>query len=420
MNDSADPDIPERNQRVREFIELFRDREAREGYAQGFLHTWISSQLATVRAQRGLTQKKLGELIGTQQPGVARMERDDYGKWKLETLERAAAALDCRLKVSLETYGSLIEEIVAFTSPEYLQRPDFAHDPFVERRYAEWSKLDAPGPVGYMRRKLADWLEHGTSPEQLRKWLSGEGLPPSGDEARPADWIAQGLEGCPASESRHADDCIARMRDDLRKRGESDWTGLDLELLSLARLRPRQEFFDPLFSSYRARRNARDFQELRTHYHTAFLEALIHNQVTAGPCDETWEFCIDQRSQPKTGVYLGLKGFAYAPERPNAWGVADKGLRLVFSRYKSSSRQQYPRMVEQALTRAGEGLAQEFKAELWKVCTLVGTSEGNMRAVANYARNSGFTGEPGARLGDQILLAATVMAVPRSCAPIAA
>ena len=415
MSDLSARNNTESNPRIQELIDNFRERETREGYAQGFLHTWISSQLATVRGQRGLTQKKLAELIGTQQPGVARMERDDYGKWKLETLEKVAAALDCRLKVSLETYGSLIEEIVALTSPEYLERPDFAHDPFIDKRYAAWSKLDAPGPVGSMRRKLADWLEHGTSPEQLNRWLGGQDLPPVGDDLQPSDWLLRGLEGCPVEESRHVDNCLARLIGDLRKKPESEWADRDLELLSLSRLRPRHEFFEPLFHSYRLRKNQGDFQVLNTHCHTAFLEAIIHNQITAGPCDQIWEYCIGQQQQVRTGVYLGLKGFAFAPERPNAWDVVNKGLQLVNARYRGMN-QEYSNLVDRALTQVGEELNPTFTAELAKLTSEPNAaSEGTMRAVARYSHRQGFTGDRSTR---NRFLAAAMIAVPRPASRI--
>lgn len=189
----------------------FQDRETREGYAEGFLHTWISSQLARIRRRRGLTQKDLAHLLGTRQPGVARMEKEDYGKWNLATLSKVAAILGCRLKVSLETYGSLVEEAAAFTSIEFLDRPAFEQDPIFHPRFQHWPALAESGPIGEMSRSLETWIHQQTPADQLVRWLSGQNLPPVGDDLPPAHWIVQALKSCPEPESRQAARAIRRQ-----------------------------------------------------------------------------------------------------------------------------------------------------------------------------------------------------------------
>lgn len=106
----------------------FRDEEYRYAYAEDFLNTWIATQIVILREQRGLSQSKFGELIGTKQPGVSRLENVNHSTWKCETLKRIARALGVRLKITFETFGTLLDEDRNF-SREYLKRPSFADDP---------------------------------------------------------------------------------------------------------------------------------------------------------------------------------------------------------------------------------------------------------------------------------------------------
>jgi transcriptional regulator with XRE-family HTH domain len=116
--------------------EEFRDKEYREAYADDFLNTKIATQIRAIRERRGLTQKELGEKIGTKQEGVSRLENVNHASWNIATLKKIAFALDGRLNVSIETYGSLLDEAETF-SRESLERPSFEQDPeFKEKEIA--------------------------------------------------------------------------------------------------------------------------------------------------------------------------------------------------------------------------------------------------------------------------------------------
>ncbi len=108
--------------------EFKANKEYREAYAEDFLNTWVATQIKVLREQRGMTQQELAEKIGTQQAGVSRLENVNYSAWKTETLRKIARALGARLKITFETYGSLLDEADHF-SRESLQCPDFDHDP---------------------------------------------------------------------------------------------------------------------------------------------------------------------------------------------------------------------------------------------------------------------------------------------------
>jgi transcriptional regulator with XRE-family HTH domain len=104
--------------------EEFADPDYRAAYAESFVDAWIALQIRIIREQRGMTQKDLAEALHTTQTAISRLENVNYSGRTIGTLKNVAKAFDCRLKVSFETYGSLIGEAEKF-SPEYLRRPNF-------------------------------------------------------------------------------------------------------------------------------------------------------------------------------------------------------------------------------------------------------------------------------------------------------
>lgn len=108
--------------------ERLRDREYRHAYADESLNTYLASQLRVLREQRGLSQAKLGSLMGTQQAGISRLESADYEGWSIRTLKKLAEAFDLRLSVSFENFGTLWRDM-ARCDREHLERPKFEDDP---------------------------------------------------------------------------------------------------------------------------------------------------------------------------------------------------------------------------------------------------------------------------------------------------
>src|SRR5258708_36244746 len=109
-------------------LEQFNDPEYREAYAEDFLNAYVAAQIRAIREQRVLTQEELADLIGTKQAGISRIENVNYSSWNVATLKKIAFALGCRLHISLETFGSLLDE-GASLSREALERPKFEDDP---------------------------------------------------------------------------------------------------------------------------------------------------------------------------------------------------------------------------------------------------------------------------------------------------
>jgi len=106
---------------VERLREELKDPEYSEGYAESFLDSYIATQIKVLREQAGLSQQGLAQLLGTGQGVISRIENVNYSKWNVSTLKKLARAFRVRLKISFETYGSLLSDVASF-SRESLQR----------------------------------------------------------------------------------------------------------------------------------------------------------------------------------------------------------------------------------------------------------------------------------------------------------
>ncbi len=75
------------------------DSAMQEMLAEERSHAAVARQIYELRTARGLTQKQLADLIGTQQPVIARLEDAEYQGHSLAMLYRIGAALGCRVAV---------------------------------------------------------------------------------------------------------------------------------------------------------------------------------------------------------------------------------------------------------------------------------------------------------------------------------
>lgn len=108
--------------------EEFREAEARHDYARLFLDSSIALQIKSLRLQRDWTQKELAEEAGLHQSQISKLEQISSSSWTLETLKKLAKAFDLRLRVSFESFGTLLDEYVS-QNRERFERPSFANDP---------------------------------------------------------------------------------------------------------------------------------------------------------------------------------------------------------------------------------------------------------------------------------------------------
>ena len=92
----------------------FQDNQYAHAYANDFLNGEIATQIKVIRDQRGLTQQELADLAGMAQSRIPLLEDVNYGSWSIKTLQKLARAFDVTLKVSFETFGNRIGDIVNF------------------------------------------------------------------------------------------------------------------------------------------------------------------------------------------------------------------------------------------------------------------------------------------------------------------
>lgn len=67
----------------------------------------VAMKVYEARTQAGLSQKKLAELVGTQQSVISRIEDADYDGHSLKLLKRIAAALGNKLQVEFYSSASV-------------------------------------------------------------------------------------------------------------------------------------------------------------------------------------------------------------------------------------------------------------------------------------------------------------------------
>lgn len=108
---------------VERLREELKDTEYSEGYAESFLDSYIATQIKVLREQAGLSQQGLADLIGTRQAVVSRIENVNYSKWNISTLKKLARAFRVRVKVSFETYGSLLADVATFSKESLIREP---------------------------------------------------------------------------------------------------------------------------------------------------------------------------------------------------------------------------------------------------------------------------------------------------------
>jgi len=79
---------------------LLRNKKIRKAYEKLGPEFVLIEMIIKRRIERGLTQEKLAQKIGTRQSSVSRLESGAYNP-SLAFLQKVADALDVRLKISL-------------------------------------------------------------------------------------------------------------------------------------------------------------------------------------------------------------------------------------------------------------------------------------------------------------------------------
>ena len=77
------------------------DPEMQQLVEEARVNAHVARLIYNARTTAGLTQKKLAELVGTQQPVIARLEDADYEGHSLSMLQRIAKVLHMKLHIDL-------------------------------------------------------------------------------------------------------------------------------------------------------------------------------------------------------------------------------------------------------------------------------------------------------------------------------
>ena len=88
-----------------------KDPAFRREWFRAELETMVPSLFRSMREKRELNQTELATLAGMQQSAISRFEISTDAKWKFETLQKMAEALDSRLYIGLETAEDVIDRI---------------------------------------------------------------------------------------------------------------------------------------------------------------------------------------------------------------------------------------------------------------------------------------------------------------------
>lgn len=90
-----------RYEESRNRLPLERLRARLAGAEEGWFFASIAQEVSARRAERGLSQRELAELVGTTQSAIARLESGGRPP-RIDTLLRIADALECDLHVELQ------------------------------------------------------------------------------------------------------------------------------------------------------------------------------------------------------------------------------------------------------------------------------------------------------------------------------
>lgn len=195
----------------------FQDQDYRYGYAESFLNTKLAAQIKTLREQRGKTQAEVAALMGITQPGYRRFEDVNHSVWKTDTLWSIAKALGVRLKISFDTFGSLLDEKRYFAK-ESLKCPPFEEDPAFKEQTNDES-LEKTAATKAPPSSILGYLANPAFPQRAQDWdrlrLSIKSTSPANETAggvfEHVEPIEQMRKGAALAETAHQIELTPRI-----------------------------------------------------------------------------------------------------------------------------------------------------------------------------------------------------------------
>ncbi len=106
----------------------FRDPDYRHTYSDGFLNSFLATQIKVLREERSWTQAKLADEAKMNQSRISELEDVNFDSWTIRTLRKLCRAFDLRLKISFEDFGTMLTDFRNLDR-QSLSRHSFAKDP---------------------------------------------------------------------------------------------------------------------------------------------------------------------------------------------------------------------------------------------------------------------------------------------------
>jgi len=108
--------------RTRNFVDVIRakmatDPDLAEAIETASFNADVAMKVYEARTEAGLSQKKLAELVGTQQSVISRIEDAEYEGHSLKLLRRIAKALGKELQIEFYACAKTSPEVVETLSP---------------------------------------------------------------------------------------------------------------------------------------------------------------------------------------------------------------------------------------------------------------------------------------------------------------
>ena len=123
----------------------FRDKEYRDLFVAEQIYSRLPLKIRSLREERQLTQKKLGEMATMKQTWVSKLEDPNYGKLTISTLLKVASALDVGLYIDFVPFSEVLNRTVRL-SPESFSVPSCENDLALQPRNEPDELLNAPLP----------------------------------------------------------------------------------------------------------------------------------------------------------------------------------------------------------------------------------------------------------------------------------
>lgn len=126
-----------------DLIADLQSKKFRDAFVSSRVSNTLALQIRAMRQERGWSQAYLGELLGTSQNAVYRLESPQYGKPSITTLKRLASIFDVGLSVWFSPFSKLVDRVSNLSTDDILV-PSFDNDPGLQDGVVASSQIQPP------------------------------------------------------------------------------------------------------------------------------------------------------------------------------------------------------------------------------------------------------------------------------------